>query len=60
MTQMEEHPDDSAERHADEDVTAPKERALPAIDVGALADRVYRLMREELRLETARGARRNI
>ena len=32
-------------------------KAAPAIDMAQLVERVYRLMREDLRLEQARGAR---
>jgi hypothetical protein len=32
-------------------------QAAPAIDMAQLVDRVYRLMREDLRLEQARGGR---
>jgi hypothetical protein len=32
-------------------------QAPPAVDVAQLAEKVYRLLREELRLDRARGAR---
>ena len=44
--QQPQHPPDSAEQ--------PQP---PAIDIRQLADRVYRLMLEEIRLEQARGDR---
>jgi len=36
-----------------------KDTAEAAVDVQKLAERVYDLMREELRLERARGIKRN-
>ena len=34
--------------------------AAPAIDLGALADKVYALLRDDIRLERARGGGRKV
>lgn len=44
--------DETSDRSSSEDQS---EQCHAAIDVEALAERVYRLMREEARLERARG-----
>lgn len=52
MSQPSRAPDQPPRAHQPE--TQPEEQQ-GAIDIEALADRVYRLMREEARLERARG-----
>ena len=51
---MDEHTTDDARGPADD----PGRAEAPEIDLAQLAERVYRLLREEIRLERAREGRR--
>jgi hypothetical protein len=53
---MDEQPDDAATPAPEiADATGPEQGEPPAIDIEALAEKVYRLMLAEIRLDRARG-----